>query len=254
MKKYLFLALIFLMVGCVSQPPIAPALSHDQIMETAFAQVAGTQTALVPTATFTPVTTATPTNTPLPTQTNTPPPTPIILNGIGASVVDVQKWNGPALARIKHVGFANFAVWNYGANGDKIDLLVNTIGNYDGTLPLDWFDDEDTIRFEIKADGNWEIQILPFDSIRKEAYPGIIQGIGDDVVAIQSLETGKKPDILKANATQSGNFAIWAWSGKGRDLLINEIAPYTGTIIIGQETRILVITATGNWSLEITAK
>jgi len=137
------------------------------------------------------------------------------------------------------------------ASGTHIDLLVNTIGIYQGTLPIDFLNDQDTRRFEVTAGGTWEIQILPMDMIRKETIPGTFQGNGDEVLSISGSGS---PDLLKADASGgTGNFAIWAY-GDDRDLVINEIAPYSGTVVINQKTFILVITATGPWSIEITTR
>jgi len=179
------------------------------------------------------------------------------LKGSGDSVVDVNKWNGPALLHTKYTGSSNFVVWNYDTNGEKIDLLVNTIGNYEGIRPLDFLDGEDTARLQIESSGQWEIQVLPLDQIRRVEIPSIFDGKGDDVVYLKGTE---KPDLLKIDASQAkSNFAIWGY-GSDRDLLVNEIAPYTGIIIIPNSLPtssgglILVIEAEGNWSIEVTTR
>lgn len=203
---------------------------------------------LTPDYTATPEPTATATFTPLPTATSTPLPEPVILTGSGDSVVDLQKWNGPAILKVTYTGQRNFIVKNY-ASGDNPDLLVNTIGAYTGTLPLDFLDSEQTTRFEISASGKWELQVIPFQQARRETVPGKIQGVGDDVIILIDAV----PDLLKIDATQaSHNFMIWAY-GKNRDLLVNEIAPYVGTVT-AQKAYILVINATGPWTIETTAK
>ena len=205
-----------------------------------------------PTGTPLPTDTPTPTDTPLPTLTPTPLPEPIILSGSGDSVVDLSKWDGPAILHVAHSGGGNFALWNNDASGNHIDLLVNTIGSYQGTLPLDFLDREHTTRFEVTAGGAWEIQILPFDMVRKENIPGIIQGVGDEVIAFTGVAS---PDLLKADASgASGNFAVFTFGSSGRDLAFNEIAPYTGTVAAARGTHLLVITATGPWSIEVTTR
>lgn len=165
-------------------------------------------------------------------------------------MVDLAKWDGAAIVKITHTGGSNFAIWSDNANGEHIDLMVNTVGNYQGTLPLDFLG-ESTTRFEVTAGGAWEIQVLPVAMVRRENIPGTFQGKGDDVVAFE----GGAPDLLKANASNaSENFAIFTYGDNGRDLAINEIAPYTGTVVIDRQTFVIVITATGPWSIEITAK
>lgn len=229
------------------------ALSPDQpqtadpvnVQATAEAQAweAVTQTALaIPTATLPP------TETPLPTETPTPVPTlaPIILQGTGDSVVDVQKPDIAMVARIVYNGGSNFAVWNVDANGNDIDLLVNTIGAYQGVVPIDFLQSEYTARFKITASGAWQIELLSLASARRETIPGTFQGTGDDVIYLD----GATPDLLTANATGSSNFIVWEY-GTARDLLINEIAPYTGTVAMSRNTVLIVVNATGPWAIEI---
>lgn len=204
----------------------------------------------IPTITNTPKPTNTPlpTNTPKPTKTSTPTPEPVLITGTGDSVENVN-WNGAGLLHITYTGDGNFAIINYDTNGERIDLLVNTIGTYEGTVPLD-FIDEDTARFEIKASGSWEIQILPLDNVRVETIPGTFTGKGDDVIAI----AGGTPDLMIVDAsTAEGNFVIWSY-GNQKDLLVNEIAPYDGTVILSKDTFMLVINAEGDWSIEIKTK
>jgi len=203
-----------------------------------------------PTDTPAPTNTTAPTNTPVPTNTPTPAPDPIILTGTGDSVVDLSKWDGAALLKIRYTGGGNFSIFNYSADGEKIDLLVNTIGSYHGTLLIDIT--ENTTRFEVTASGPWEINVYPFtkDYVRAEAIPSTITGEGDDVIVL----TTSIPDLLKADATGRGNFAVWGYTASGRDLLINEIAPYQGTVVLDRKTFMITIHAEGPWTLEITTK
>lgn len=237
--------------------------SQEQIQATVQASIAETQAALptvtntpLPTNTPEPTETPSPTNTPQPTATATPAETPITLSGNGDAVVDIKKWNGAAIVHITHNGAGHFSVNNYSSDNERIDLLANTIGNYDGTVPLDFLDDEDTARFEVKADGQWELHVLPFTEMRKENIPGTFEGAGDDVIFIFGSGI---PDTLTVDASQtSGHFAIWGW-GQGRDLLVNELAPYTGTVLVPAKlpsdgVLVLAITAIGKWSIDVKTK
>jgi hypothetical protein len=202
-----------------------------------------------PTDTPLPTSTPRPTNTPVPTATDTPVPEPIYLSGSGDDVVDVDKWDGPAIARISYSGRSNFVVWNYGTDGDKIDLLVNTVGDYQGTRPLDFLDTEHTARFQVESSGDWEISILPLSEIRAEVVPSSFTGNGDEVIYLDGT-----PDLLRIDASSAtSNFVIWGY-GNRRDLLVNDIAPYDGVVIAGSNTAVLVIEAEGDWSIEVTSK
>ena len=60
--------------------------------------------------------------------------------------------------------------------------------------------------------------------------------------------------MLKVDASKAeSNFAIWGY-GDTRDLLVNEISPYTGVVIVPSGIIILVIEAEGPWSIEVTAR
>lgn len=219
------------------EPPIA---SHTPISEPSNTPK--------PTDTPQPTNTPRPTKTPLPTATNTPIPEPILLSGSGDDVIDIDKWSGPAIVRITYQGGSNFVIWNYGADGEKIDLLVNTIGSYEGTRPLDFLDEEFTTRFQIESSGQWDLTILPLIEIRVEQVPSTFTGEGDDVIYLNG-----EPDLLRIDAsTAKSNFVIWGF-GNRRDLLVNEIAPYDGVVIAGSGVSVLVIEAEGEWSIEVTA-
>lgn len=241
---------IALLLAACSTPP-APTQDPVSIQDTAVAlawtSFAITQTAAAPTATFTPLP---PTKTPIPTATHTPEPQPIILTGNGDSVVDINKWPSAALMKATYNGSGNFIVTNYGAAGNQIDLLINTIGSYAGQQMIDIFDDDDTVRFEIKASGPWEIQVLPLGAIRHVVIPGVVQGYGDDVVVLD----GPTTDLFKADASQaSSNFIVHGLSDTYY-LLFNEIAPYSGTSVSKGNTVLIQVKATGSWFIEVTTK
>jgi hypothetical protein len=199
------------MLGLSPEPTINPV----DIQDTAEAAV---WLNLTKTAQAIPTATRTPTAVPLPTESPTPAPTlaPIILEGTGDSVVDVQKPYNPMIARIVYNGGRNFAIWNVDAGGNKIDLLVNTIGAYQGTVPIDFLQNQQTARFEITASDAWKIEILPLASARRENIPATIQGKGDDVIFFDGVGS---PDLMTANATGSSNFVVWEY-GTSRNLLI----------------------------------
>jgi hypothetical protein len=204
-----------------------------------------------------PTNTPLPTDTPLPTATLAPPPDPIVLSGSGDSIVDVQKWNGFAIANIKYNGGRNFIVKSYDSNGEQIDLLVNKVGNYEGTVPLDISDGQQTTRFEIKSSGQWEIQVLPIEQVKRFNIPGTLKGNGDDVIILLGTSN---PDLLKIDASQAERNFILKGIGKSTRLLANAIAPYTGTVMIpgnlltSSGVLMLEIKATGEWSIEVTTK
>jgi len=233
----------------LASSPTYQATRTAEVVITQTFEALPTETPL-PTKTPIPSKTSIPSNTPRPTNTATPAPQPIILTGTGDMVVDVPKWDGPALLNITYTGNRNFAIWSYASNGEKIDLLVNTIGQYKGIRPIDFRSDESTVRLEIKASGAWEIHVLPLEYITQVHIPGTYESTSDDVIAL----VGGKPDLLTVDAsTATRNFVVYSY-GNYSDLLVNEIAPYTGTVVLSSDTIILEIIATGSWSIQITIK
>ncbi len=150
----------------------------------------------------------------------------------------------------KHTGSSNFALWNYGPGNQKIDLLVNTIGNYEGFRPLDFMDDEITTRFEVKADGEWQLDILPLTTAPIVDVPASVKQSGDYVFWLRGSS-----DLLKAQSNSDSNFVIYGYSASDRrKLLVNEIAPYSGTVMLPSNTYLIVVEAEGAWTIDVTAK
>jgi len=239
--------------------------SSEAMVQTAIAETEAAKPTLTitlePSSTFTPE----PTFTIKPSATNTIQPTatdkaeePIHLSGTGDSVVDIEKWRGAGIAKITYFGSSNFIVENYDKDNTRIDLLVNEIGTYEGTVPIDFFDSEQTSRFVITSSGDWEIDVLSIQSARWILSAGLVVGQGDDVLFF--VGNDDIPDILEIDASKAeSNFIVYGY-GNRRDLLVNEIAPYSGTILVDNDLigsnnmLILVVTATGKWTIDISTR
>lgn len=59
---------------------------------------------------------------------------------------------------MKYKGDKNFIVWLFDANGEKIDLLVNEIGSFNGLKEI-YIPSQGSYMFDIQADGNWDISL-----------------------------------------------------------------------------------------------
>ncbi len=95
------------------------------------------------------------------------------------------------------------------------DLLVNTIGAYDGYQIID-IDDEETTRFQIETSGDWIIEVYPFTRsyVPVLDLPGKYEGNGDAVFVLGSGD----PDLaMISTGSEEDNFVIYSYgtdSGK----------------------------------------
>ncbi|MHB8194213.1 MAG: hypothetical protein ACYDGL_13175 [Bellilinea sp.] len=221
-----------------------PAATNAEVGQISSESAAATATKR-PINTPKPTSTQMPSLTPAPTKTPTEPPPPQAFSGNGDDVVMIEGV-GPAVVDLNYSGGSNFIVTNYDSSGQQIGLLVNTIGSYNGRVELDFYDDENTAMLEIKADGPWTVTVTPLGEadLRKAISPGTFVGSGDDVIFLSG-----DPTIGSFINQGESNFVVWS-IGDSIDLIVNEIAPYSGTAIIPNGTFILIVKAESEWSAE----
>lgn len=254
------LVLCLLIGSCSTSPSTEATKTAEAFKET---QISYTSTVTnIPQDTSTPAPTNTktpipsPTNTPIPTRTPspTPAPEPIMFQGSGDDVVDLSviwsdSWGDTAFLHI--IGptvYDNFIVYSYDMSGNKDELLVNTIGSYDGYLLLL----SPIGRLSIEAGGAWSVEALPLipQNSHLIGIPGTYSGHDDDVVVLIG-----SPDLAIFDAPEYDNFIVYVLTSTGeKDLLVNEIGPYTGTKILPNNAFMLEVFASGDWSVEITKK
>lgn len=188
-----------------------------------------------------PASAGTVTDPPQPSPSTSQPPYKAY-EGSGTRVIAVELPDPTevAVARISHAGDSNFAVWELDEDLNQIGLLVNTIGDYAGTVPLNLSADATTTSFEITADGTWQIEVRHILDIR--TFDNDINGTGDDVLAYLG-----DTQVMFVSHEGDANFAIWSY-GDENELIVNEIGAYDATVPLPGPT-ILAITANGPWSI-----
>ena len=218
---------------------------------------------IVPTVTITnsplpsntpkPTSTPRPTNTPRPTATPTPVPQPIMFEGSGDKVLTLDEpLTTPRIIELNNTGSSNFIVKSYDQYGNQVDLLVNEIGAYQGKMLIGMMLDEEPVsRFEIQSSGTWSLNIYPFqlDYLDALQIPGKYEGVGDSVVVLYG-----EPDIVTFSTTENDNFIVYAYTNDRRELLLNEIGPYTGEKIVPYDVVLFTISMNGAWSMDVTSK
>jgi hypothetical protein len=165
---------------------------------------------------------------------------PLILEGTGDDVVTFPAESDRILvAKISYSGGSNFVVRAF-AEGGSPDLLVNTIGAYEGTRPLNF--EAPVGEFEIKASGPWTITISDFRE--QPEFNGSASGSGDQVLRVPNLS-----GPMAVSYAGESNFVVRSW-GSSTDLLVNTIDAYSGTVRMG-ETAALEIVSSGPWTLDL---
>jgi len=232
--------LIFLIVTAAACTPQRATPSAGDI-QTAIAQTMSVE----PTSTPPPVATSLP-------PSPAPPPAPIHLSSSGDDVIDLQRLPGAALVHIvgNNSGGHLFAVTAFGENGEILDLLVNTNSPYDGVRPLDFYQDQHTTRLEVKATGDWVVDITGIDDGQRVEAPGSFDGSGDNVLIL----AGKPPDVANIQGNEGAQKFIVTGYGPVMKELVNTNNPYQGKVLLDPLTKIIVVQAQGSWKISLTVK
>jgi autonomous glycyl radical cofactor GrcA len=206
----------------------------------------------LPAATPTSEPTATLTLTPIPELT--PTPESIALSGTGqeaTSKFSLEK--GLSIFRMSHDGDSNFAIWLLDDEGDKVELLVNEIGSFDGSKAVCIKKHGDHL-LDISADGRWAITIEQPRPSSAPSVPKALKGKGQQASEAFSLDKG----LARFEMTHDGdsNFAIWLLDDEGDnvELLVNEIGNFDGSKAVSIRKSgiyLLDISADGNWEISI---
>ncbi len=179
------------------------------------------------------------------TTTTAPAWDAFTVTGSGDDIVELSvPGSEPAIVELDHSGSRNFSVITYTASGQRIDLLANDIGVYNGRHGINFIDGESVGELEVSADGAWSAIVTPLRNA--ESITTTYQGSGDDVI----LFAGSGSRMTLTHEGES-NFAVIGWSESGRDLLVNEIGLYSGTVRLDSGTILFTVTADGAWSMTV---
>lgn len=201
-----------------------------------------------PTTTDPPTTTTEAPTTTTSSTTTTLPPAFAEGEGRGDDVVEVTIPSDPAIVTFTHDGSSNFVVRPFDASFETGSSLVNVIGPYEGTRPLQIFEGEEVAGFEITADGNWTFLIEHVLYARSgSCSQAVVEGDGDDVVSIDDFIGAGGP----ADITHDGdsNFIVHAYGGGDNSSLVNEIGPYEGTVLVSEDSWLWEMESEGVWSI-----
>jgi len=191
------------------------------------------------------------TTTARPTTTTAAPAAPATYSGAGTAVVEVKLASTHFILNATHSGSSNFIVKPVSSTGDQGSSLINEIGAYTGKLLVE--DPTKIVALSVKADGAWRFEFVePIPAVNVNvARPGeTYTGQGKDVIGLVLPSTG----LIKAAFTATkANFIVRPYDDKGNrgSSLVNEIAPWSGEVIIRNNIVLLDVIATGQWTMTL---
>lgn len=171
--------------------------------------------------------------------------------GNGDDVIRITRPEAaPALLLISGNGpRSNFSVWAINGSGRQTDLLVNTVDRYRGSV----LSGSDTEMLEINAEGSWTVAVFAVGQRAHRLGRGeSVSGEGDDVLWLRTTGTGGTIATVSGNSARE-NFAVWALNpgGQRTALLVNTIDRYNGRVRVPTGTRLLAVSAVGNWVVSL---
>ena len=163
---------------------------------------------------------------------------------VGDDVVEIPCQGMPCLIALSHNGSSNFVVKTVDSGGESVDLLVNTIGAYDGTV-TDYEAFQNASMLEVSADGEWSATFYPMSAMTLASSGDSFSG--DNVVGIDS-----ESSITKVSFSNSGesNFVVKGIGMSSSKLLVNEIGAYDGTVVWNEPQSFLIVKSDGDWTVE----
>ena len=182
-------------------------------------------------------------------------PSPINLVGSGPQVSQqFHLEKGLSIISMKHQGSSNFIIWLEDSSGKKIDLLVDVIGEFDGSKAEGITTAGDYL-LNFTADGPWSVDITQPRPQIAQPVPLSMTGVGQHATRFFTL----KPGVATFRMTHNGssNFAVWLddVNGKHVDLLANNAGKFDGNRaedIDQGGIYLLNIDADGEWKIDIT--
>ncbi|MFV0317934.1 MAG: hypothetical protein ACK5O2_13360 [Microthrixaceae bacterium] len=162
-------------------------------------------------------------------------------NGTGDSVVAIDP-PGPRVATINYTGDGPFSVTGKDANDGEVATFVESEGPYQGSVAVDFRDEQDSRSLDIKATGEWTIRMTPVEDL--EGIPGAFTGTGDNVVLY-----GGDVGPVRFTHSGSGQFVVNTFEIRTRDIqtLIDKTGASDSTVEVRGPV-FMWVQADGDWS------
>ena len=177
---------------------------------------------------------------------------PIEYSGSGDKIIsNVKVPKGNYKAILSNSGRSNFVVKFYESSNDSYgDLLVNEIGDYNGTVLIRGGKTTPTNdgMLEIKSSGSWTIK---FEQISETIQGKSVSGSGDFITGW--FKGDGKRQVATFTNSGSSNFVVRVYDEYGdRKLLVNEIGSYNGQALFTTNSYskyYFEVISSGNWTI-----
>lgn len=191
----------------------------------------------------------TPTTDPAPSSDDPLSPTTTLgyeeftMTGSGNDTVDFQVPDDLAtVLHFTHDGTSAFTVQTNNAEGEPIEMLVDTEGSYDGSRAVNLIVEDVISGIEVVADGDWSITATYLGSLERDLDEA--SGSGDDVLLMDITN----PAMTITHDGQS-EFYVFLWAFDSQGFLINDSGPIDTTVSVPLGGVVIEIHADGNWRL-----
>lgn len=165
------------------------------------------------------------------------------LTGSGNDTVDFEVPNDLAtVLHITHDGASSFTVQTNDAQGDPIEMLVDTEGSYDGSRAINLIVEDVISGLEVVADGDWSITATYLGSLERDLDEA--SGTGDDVLVMDITS----PAMTITHDGQS-DFSVFLWAFDGQGFLVNDSGPIETTVSVPVGGVVIEVHADGSWRL-----
>lgn len=166
-------------------------------------------------------------------------------SGNGDDLVDLPEGADAGIVTATYDGASNFVINVLGDDNESTgDLLVNTIGSYEGRTAFGLTSLGDAATLEVSADGPWTITVTPLSAAKDLPESG-----AGDGVYLYDGDSGK----LALSHSGESNFVVSEETGDALSmgLLVNEIGSYSGKVALSAGPSIITITADGSWTSSV---
>lgn len=173
-------------------------------------------------------------------------PDVITYTGSGDDVIEIEPQEGYVFHITGNEAGNYFGVIPYDENDDRCTSLVNTTEPYDGVT---FCKDFKARSLEIKAVGEWTVELIPVESLPTIDVGETLSGTGDAVIRIIGAGTS-----AKITGNSSGDYfgvVPFREDGSRMTSIVNTTDPYEGTVKLKKGAEYLVINAVGDWSITL---